>query len=55
MFADQNFNRKEKNMSDLERKKMELIKLRIKNKYYDRQEILERVVSEIIKNEMKKN
>jgi len=32
-----------------------LIKLRIRNKYYDREEILEKVVREIIKNEIKNN
>lgn len=55
MFADQNFNQREDGMSELERKKLELIKLRIKNKYYDREEILEKVVGEIIKNEIRKN
>lgn len=55
MFNDPNFNQREDNMSELERKKLELIKLRIKNKYYDREEILEKVVSEIIKNEIRKN
>ncbi len=55
MLTNQSINGREKNMSELEQKKIELIKLRIKNKYYDREEILEKVVQEIIKNEIKNN
>jgi len=55
MYSDQIFNQKEDDMTELERKKIELIKLRIRNKYYDREEILEKVVREIIKNEIKNN
>ncbi|MHB2147479.1 hypothetical protein ACX8XP_00345 [Calditrichota bacterium LG25] len=55
MVYDKSFSKRDDDMSELERKKIELIKMRIKNKFYDRAEILERVVSEIIKNEVKKN
>ena len=37
---------------DLERDKLDLIKMRIKNKYYNKEDILERVASEIVKREM---
>ncbi|MHB2155349.1 hypothetical protein ACX8XN_13290 [Calditrichota bacterium GD2] len=55
MVYDKSFSKRDDDMSELERKKIELIKMRIKNKFYDRAEILERVVSEIIKSEVKKN
>ena len=35
-------------MSDLERKKMELVMLRIRNGFYNHEEVLERVVEEIL-------
>ena len=38
---------------EFEQEKMELIKLRIRNKFYDRSEVLETVVSSIIKNEIR--
>ncbi len=38
---------------EFEKEKIELIKLRICNKYYDRSEVLETVVSLIIKNEIR--
>ena len=37
---------------DLEKDKLDLIKMRIKNKYYNKEDILERVASEIVKREM---
>lgn len=37
----------------LEQDKLELIKLRIKNKYYNKEDVLERVASEIVKHEIK--
>ncbi len=43
---------KDENMKMLEKEKLELIYLRIRNKYYEREEILEKVVREIIKQEM---
>ncbi|WP_169313648.1 hypothetical protein [Caldithrix abyssi] len=55
MVYNKSFSKRDDDMSELERKKIELIKMRIKNKFYDRAEILERVVSEIIKSEVKKN
>lgn len=43
---------KDEKMKMLEKEKLELIYLRIRNKYYEREEILEKVVQEIIKQEM---
>ena len=40
--------------SNIETQKFELIKLRIKNKYYDRDEIIKRVVQEICECDIKK-
>jgi hypothetical protein len=37
----------------LEQDKLDLIKLRIKNKYYNKEDVLERVASEIVKHEIK--
>jgi|GEM_PF-6877347 hypothetical protein len=47
--------KKEKLMKELEKEKLELIQLRIRNKFYDREEILEKVVNEIIHHEIKYN
>jgi hypothetical protein len=38
---------------EFEQEKIELIQLRIRNKFYDRSEVLETVVSSIIKNEIR--
>lgn len=38
---------------NLEQDKLDLIKLRIKNKYYNKEDVLERVASEIVKHEIK--
>ena len=38
---------------DLESDKLDLIKLRIKNKYYNKEDILEQVASEIVKQEIR--
>lgn len=38
---------------DLESDKLDLIKLRIKNKYYNKEDILEQVASEIVKREIR--
>lgn len=39
--------------SDLEKDKLDLIKLRIKNKYYNNEDILEQVASEIVKRQIR--
>jgi hypothetical protein len=39
---------------EFEKEKIELIKLRIRNKFYDRSEVLESVVSAIMKSDIKK-
>jgi len=39
--------KKNRLQSDFEEQKLELIRMRIKNKYYDREEILQKVVQEI--------
>lgn len=46
--------KKEKN-SDMEFRKIELIRLRIKNKFYQKEEVLEKVVTEILNKSKKKN
>ena len=38
---------------DLEKDKLDLIKLRIKNKFYNKEDILEQVASEIVKHEIR--
>jgi len=38
----------------LQDQKLELIKLRIKNKYYDRDEIIQKVIQEIYERDLKK-
>ena len=40
---------------EFEKEKIELIQLRIRNKFYDRSEVLEQVVSAIIKSDISKN
>ncbi len=55
MLADDLSKKKEEEMNDLEQKKLELIYLRIRNKFYEREEILEKVVQEIINREVKYN
>ena len=39
--------KKNRLQSDFEEQKLELIRMRIKNKFYDREEILQKVVQEI--------
>jgi len=41
-------------LSNIEKQKLDLIKLRIKNKFYDRDEILQSVVKEIYIHDLKK-
>jgi len=41
--------------SSLEKDKIELIKMRIKNKYYDRDEVLLKVVQEIYERDLRKD
>jgi hypothetical protein len=36
---------------DFEKEKLELVKLRIRNKFYDRSDVLEKVVMSIIQNQ----
>lgn len=45
---------KENREFDLQLEKIELVKLRIKNGYYNRDDVLVRVVSEIYENNLKK-
>lgn len=37
---------------EIEKQKIELIKLRIKNRFYDRDDVFDKVVSELIKKEL---
>ncbi len=39
---------------DIEKEKLELIRLRIRNKYYDRDEILQKVVQEIYEQDFRR-
>jgi hypothetical protein len=38
----------------IQKEKIELVRLRIRNKYYDKDQILENVADEILKDEVKK-
>lgn len=40
--------------SNIERQKIDLVKMRIKNNYYNRDEVLEKVISEIVRHEISK-
>ena len=42
------------NIKDIQKQKVELILLRIKNNYYQKEEVLEKVVAEIWDNSIKK-
>ena len=42
------------NKKDFEKQKIELVKLRIKNKYYEKDTVLQQLVSDIFQNEIKK-
>lgn len=46
---------KKNNLDDFEKQKEELILLRIKNNYYQKEEVLEKVVEEILDNSIKKD
>ncbi len=39
--------------SDIESQKLELVRLRIRNKFYDREEILRKVVQEMYENDLR--
>lgn len=41
--------------SSLQDQKIELIKLRIKNKYYDREDILQKVIQEIYERDVRRD
>ena len=41
--------------SSLQDQKIELIKLRIKNKYYDREDILQKVIQEIYERDIRRD
>ena len=45
----------ENNESRLQDQKIELIKLRIKNKYYDRDDILQKVIQEIYERDIRRD
>ena len=47
--------KKDGKMKDLEKEKLELIYLRIRNKFYEREEVLEKVVREIMNKEINYN
>ncbi len=56
MAEDKNYSdRKDDEMKNLEKEKLELIYLRIRNKFYEREEILEKVVQEIMNRELNYN
>ncbi len=46
--------KEDKEIMDLEKEKIELIRLRIRNKYYDREEILQKVVQEIYEQDFRR-
>ena len=46
---------KNKYSEDIKKQKKELILLRIKNNYYQKEEVLEKVVEEILDNSIKKD
>ncbi len=46
--------RKNRLQSDFEEQKLELIRMRIKNKFYDREEILQKVVQELYEKNIRK-